>query len=424
MFTSLIKKSPLFQKILVTMSGSLIAQIIALSASPIITRLYGPEEFGYFSNVSALATVLVSLLTLSYSMIVVLPKRAVHSEALVKFTCAFATLNALIFCAFNFFFDTSQYIHIGNVSFYELVVLAYFLAIFEVVTFWLLKKEYFTFRATLLIIQAIIITVLKVSLGYIFPDETSLVYSTIIGLLVVNIIIFMYSDIKFTLNNKMVLQGWFCVKRYADIAKYRTPQNMLANFNLLLPILMLTYLYNAEVAGMYALARTVLLLPGNLISKSVADVLFPKLSIMFNEKKQLGALVSKFVFLLSIIGLIPLLTLFFWGENLFLVVFGERWANAGTYAQWLCVWLYFNFINKPYVTLIPILKLEKVFLKNSLLNTVLATIGLYAGFYFYDNAIYSIALFSLCTVIPQIIIFVITHKKMSAYDNSIKNIKA
>jgi O-antigen/teichoic acid export membrane protein len=70
-----LQQSSFINKLLVVMSGTFIAQLIGLAATPLITRLYTPEAFGYFSNVIAVAVIFSSILTLSYPLAIVLPKK-------------------------------------------------------------------------------------------------------------------------------------------------------------------------------------------------------------------------------------------------------------------------------------------------------------------------------------------------------------
>jgi len=412
------KKSLFFRKIMIVMSGTLIAQIIGMGATPFITRLYTPEDFGYFSNITSLSSVFVPLLTFSYSLAIVLPKKEKNALSLMKFIFFLITILSFVLLFILKITNISNYIHLGRVSVYEIIFYSYLLSIFEVLTYWLIRKESFSFRSKIIIFQVLIVLCLKILIGLFYSNESILLYSSIVGLILVNIII-IYKTKIYSIKGKKY-RGLLTAKKYAYIAKFRTPQNMFANFNQLLPIMMLTYFYGARVAGMYALAKTVLLLPGNLIAKSIVDVLYPNLCKKHNEYKKIGSNISKSVLILSSIGLIPLFVILFLGEYLFSLIFGDNWSNAGQYAQWLCIWLYFNFINKPYVTLIPIFKLEKIFLKNSILNTVLSAIGLWLGFILFHSASYSILLFSLFSSIPQIMIIIIVRKKIIEYDNVIK----
>jgi O-antigen/teichoic acid export membrane protein len=413
-----LQRSSFINKLLIVMSGTFIAQLIGLAATPLITRFYTPEAFGYFSNVIAVAVIFSSILTLSYPLAIVLQKKEKNALALTQFTLVLALILAIILIAILKMTNLGDYIQLGNISIYEVVFYSYLIAVFDVLTFWLIRGESFSFRSKMIVFQAAIIASLKLSIGLYYPNEDALLYSMILGVLLVNLIILYFSGLS--LLNWGGLRGVACAKKYSDLAKFRTPQNILANFNQLLPIMMLTYFYSAEVAGMYALARTVLLLPGNLIAKSIGDILYPEMCKKHNESKEIGVSVNKSMLMLSVLGLIPLVVIFFFGRYLFSVVFGENWINSGEYAQWLCIWLYFNFINKPYVMLISVFKMEKKFLTNSLLNTVLSMIGLYLGFYFFRSPSSSILLFSLFTIIPQLIILILVRKKIIQYDNAVK----
>jgi O-antigen/teichoic acid export membrane protein len=413
-----IKQSAFVSKLLIVMTGTFAAQLISFAATPFITRLYTPEVFGYFSNFISVAAVFAAVLTLSYSLAIVLPKKENNALALTQFTMFLALILAIILVIILKIVNMEDYIQLGKINVYELVFYSYLIAISEILTFWLLRKEYFSFRSKMFVFQAAVIAFLKLSLGYFYPNEEALVYSAILGLLSVNLIAIFFSGVA--VPGWGGLRGIVCAKKYSSIAKFRTPQNILANFNQFLPIMMLTYFYGAKVAGMYALAKMALLLPSNLIAKSISDVLYPQLSKKHNECKPIGLIVNKAVLILSVLGLVPLVVVFLFGEDLFSFVFGDNWIDSGEYAQWLCIWLYFNFINKPYVTLIPILKMEKSFLKNSILNTILAMIGLYFGFYFFNDDSYSILLFSLFTVIPQLMIIIIVRKVIIEHDHSIK----
>ena len=51
------------------------------------------------------------------------------------------------------------------------------------------------------------------------------------------------------------------------------------------------------------------------------------------------------------IGILPTVILSMVGEELFMVVFGERWVDAGRYTQILAPWVFFTFIASPLSTI-------------------------------------------------------------------------
>ena len=72
MFEKVVRSSFLKSVILVA-SGTAGAQVINLLASPIITRMYGPDAFGLLGTFIAFLGVLTPIAALSYPLAIVLP---------------------------------------------------------------------------------------------------------------------------------------------------------------------------------------------------------------------------------------------------------------------------------------------------------------------------------------------------------------
>lgn len=78
-------KSAYARNVITLMTGAGLAQAIPIATSPILTRLYSPEEFGLFSLYMAVASILAVLVTGRYELAILLPKRdrdAMHILAL------------------------------------------------------------------------------------------------------------------------------------------------------------------------------------------------------------------------------------------------------------------------------------------------------------------------------------------------------
>ena len=56
------------------MTGTGLAQAIPIAISPILTRLYTPEEFGIFALYIAITAILTILVTGRYELAIMLPK--------------------------------------------------------------------------------------------------------------------------------------------------------------------------------------------------------------------------------------------------------------------------------------------------------------------------------------------------------------
>ena len=61
--------------VLTLMSGTGLAQVIAVLASPLITRLFTPEDFGILASYTVLVGIFSAIVCGRYEFAIVLPKR-------------------------------------------------------------------------------------------------------------------------------------------------------------------------------------------------------------------------------------------------------------------------------------------------------------------------------------------------------------
>ena len=84
-------------------------------------------------------------------------------------------------------------------------------------------------------------------------------------------------------------------------------------------------------------------------------------------------------------GIIPFGIVITFGPFLFEFVFGQGWARAGEYAVWLSTFLFFNFINKPAVAAVPVLRLQAGLLFYEIFSTGLKVISIVVGFLMFED---------------------------------------
>jgi len=406
-------RNGLLAKIFTVLAGGVLAQIIAFASTPWVTRLYTPTEFGVFSNVSVFAGFLMPLLSLSLPMAVVLTRGKGRGRAFAKGTMLLSCLGGLVLLGLSLVVWLSG----AEATAYAIAMATLFglgIALQESIMYLYIKEQYYSIRAGLLVIQALIVAGLKIALGYIDSSANSLIWSSIIGYSLVNLAAVLHLQLFSVKFNR--LNFYAALKSKTQFIKFRTPQNLLSNLNLLLPVSVLTYFFSAGDAGLYALARTVIILPATILGKSITDVLYPKMVDMVKGKQHVSQILNKSVLALSLITVLPLVILEWQGDYLFDLVFGDKWSGSADYAKWVMVWVFFNIINKPHTALIPVFNLEKKFLKNSVSNFILTCAGLAVGVFWIKDPVQSIKWMSLLTVVPQLMIVVIVMSRVRDYE--------
>jgi O-antigen/teichoic acid export membrane protein len=156
------------------------------------------------------------------------------------------------------------------------------------------------------------------------------------------------------------------IKRHRKFPMYSTWSALLNTASWQLPAFLLFRFFSSTVVGYYALGFRVLQMPMDLIGSAIAQVFFQRASEA-RVHGTLAALVENTLRRLVMIGLFPMLMLTIVGRDLFAVVFGANWAEAGVYTQILSVWAFVWFVSSPISALFSVLEKQEL---DMLLNVV------------------------------------------------------
>lgn len=405
-------KNKFARNVAIVASGTAGAQAITIAFSPIITRLYGPEAFGVLGTFTAILAVLTPLAALSYPIAIVLPKRDADALGLVKLSLgialAMSLLAALILTLFK-----APIVHAFNLeaveSFIPLLPLAMLFSVATVVmSQWIIRKKLFKIKAKVAVLQALWLNTAKAGIGLFSPLAAVLVVLATSGNALHAFLLWMGSRGS-SVDDYKKEEAKSLALYYKDFPFYQMPQQLLNAVSQSLPVIMLATFYGPEVAGFYALAKTVIMLPSALISTAVADVFFPKFKKVVQHGDDASHVLMKTTAFLALIGILPLATLYLYGELLFSFVFGDGWSQSGVFASWLAFWIFFTFINPPSVKAVIVLRRQNIALLLNAVSIIMRTFALYIGYSSYENPLVSIILFSFVGVLHNVAFIVLAY---------------
>ena len=93
------------QNVLTLMTGSTLSQAISIAVSPILTRLYKPEDFGLYAIFVAIITIIGTIASGRYELAIILPKKeedAINIFGLgILITIFMTVLTAILVFVFN-----------------------------------------------------------------------------------------------------------------------------------------------------------------------------------------------------------------------------------------------------------------------------------------------------------------------------------
>lgn len=350
MFTfSNLKKSQFIRNIATLATGSLFAQVIPILASPVLTRLYTPEDFGLFAIFIAIVSTITPAVCGKYEVAMVLPSSDKQGMQLLGIAIRIA-----LFVSFSFFFIillfNQSILNIINApAFSGWIFLTPFAVLFTgimlAMNYYANRSHGYKVMAQVKIYQSILVVLINVVLGILGFGEAGLLLGTFSGLFFASVFLtYKYrkslSLDTFKWNNKKA----FLMKRYKDFPIYNATSAMLDGFRVATPIFFLTNYFPDSIVGFYALVIRVGTAPLAFVSASVSQINLKKVVDLVNRDQKVQPYLLRVTVGLVLMSLFPTIILFFFSEELFVILFGEKWRDAGVYMQILAPGLAVKFV--------------------------------------------------------------------------------
>ncbi len=160
------------------------------------------------------------------------------------------------------------------------------------------------------------------------------------------------------------------LRRYYKFPAFSSWSALLNALSWQLPVLLLARFFpGGEIVGYYSLANRMVRMPMMLLGTAMSQVFFQR-AAGAETPDELQAVSANVFERLVTYGLFPMLLLAVTGEMLFEVVFGARWTTAGTFAQILSIYMFFNFLCAPMGQLVSVLERQEAALVINVLLVV------------------------------------------------------
>lgn len=405
-------KSRFVRSVAVVASGTAGAQAITMAFSPVITRLYGPEAFGLLGVFMAMVQVLVPAAALTYPIAIVLPKDDRDARGLARLAANIALPLSFLVAAVIVIGGEPLMGLLGarEISGFALLLpLAMLFAAFaQIAKQWLIRKKQFHVTARAEVAQALVTNTAKAGIGWFYPLAFVLILLSTAGqaihagLLALGIKGSWKAAARDDQEKESAPSLWALAKTHYDFPLYRAPQVLINAISQNLPTMMLAAFFGPASAGFYTICRGVMGLPSNLISRSVGEVFYPRITEAARRGENLTRLILKATLYLAAVGFVPFAVVVAFGPWLFGLVFGAEWTVAGEYARWLAVMMFFFFINKPSVAAVPVLGLQRGLLIYEFFSTGSKLIAIYIGGVLLKNDQLTIVIFSIFGAVAYI----------------------
>lgn len=377
---SAIVKGDFFKSFTVLMSGTLIAQIIGYAIAPILTRLYTTAEMGELGFYMRLTGFIAAIATLRYEAALPLPKKDEHSFLLYRLSYLLSMIVLIIVAVvFTFFLLTGLGSHFDGWFYLFTILGTGFVIIINVGTSWSVRKGQYPIISRHKIANSFVANMLKWLFAFFHLSAFGLILATFIG--------YFISSLEFAFNYKKIhskFKGVISNKKtkalmleHKEFPTLNLPHVFVDNGrDMVIATLIFAY-FSVGIYGSFNHSYTMLRIPLMLIGVTLGQIFYNKASELYNQKKSIMPLLNRILLLLSTLSIIPFSILFFYGEPIFIFIFGPNWGQAGIFSETMSVWLMFNFILSPISALPLIIGKQKIAFLFGIISSLLQILPLW-----------------------------------------------
>ncbi|MEM2097711.1 MAG: oligosaccharide flippase family protein [Methanothrix sp.] len=349
----MLPKDSFLRSVTILTGGTALGQIIVIIASPILTRIYTPEDFGLMGVYLSILNILSTIASLRYEFAIPLPEREEDASNLFAL-CLVITIFTSLLVFFGTLFFADQIVSWANTPLLRsylwlLPVGVALVGTYQVINYWAVRKKAFYWIAQTKIKQGLGSAVVQIAMGLMNLGATGLIVGQILGqALGIEHFYKLINKNDAISMRKVNLKGIREVAvRYQNFPKYSSLSGLLNSFGSQLMPLFLAAFYGPAVAGWFVISNRVVQLPLMYIGSSISQVYFSRtVEALHTNPYELEKLFFDTTrrLLPGAAGVLILCGLSPW---IFPIFFGASWADAGKYALLLVFYSVPAFIITP-----------------------------------------------------------------------------
>lgn len=369
-------KSEFGRNVLTLMTGTVIAQAIPIILTPILTRVYTPENFGILAIYMTIISIIGIIITGRYELAIVLPrsnKAALDIFSASLYISSTITIASLILVYF-FWSDITELLNQPVLTYwiYSAPIIGFIVGLQQILTYWKIRQKNFKSISASKITQSLTSSLSQVLFGLVNFGPRGLIIGYIFGLTLSTIPLLKKNNITLGKNKLRIIR---LLKKYIKFPTFNLTNALLDSFRNSSIIFLITLYFGLHHLGLYILAWRMLALPVSLISASIAEPYYQKISTLkANETHTLTLTIIK---KLAIISSAVYLAIFFLSPTIFELFFGDEWREAGEMASVMTPWVFMSFISSPLAHIYSRYNKQNVMLAYSLIYMLIPMISLF-----------------------------------------------
>ncbi len=414
--------SRFLRNVLTISAGTVAGQLLLILATPILTRLYLPVDFGVFAVFNSLLSITVVASSFRYEIAIPLPKLDKHASYIV-------ILSLVINLGISLISILIVYRWTDKIAFYTQTPLLkdylwllplgiFFFGSYRIFNFWAVRNRDYKNISRTKIVQSVSSIIIQMTAGLLHFGAAGLIVGRLIGQSAGTLTLARGFKIHYVVGKKRVpCKIGVVAKIYKNFLKYDVAASVIDTLNVQLPQVILAIFFGPAAAGYYMLVDRVLAMPSSLIGQAVGQVFYGN----WQKTVESGLIFEKTVkiikYLIAIV-IFPAIAIFIMGNSIFPLCFGLKWIEAGVFASWMIFGAVAQFVYSPISMALMATNGQKLNLVINifllaikvaggvlgfLLNSSLLTVQLFS---FANAAVYGLGILLICKRVKSQIIFI------------------
>ena len=399
-----------FSKNVITLlTGTMLAQALPIPISPILTRLYSPDDFGVFALFMSLTSIFGIIITARYELAIMLPKSNSDAANLVVLSLSIAFSLSIILLIVVFVFNDQIVSFLGNTDLknwlYFIPLSVLLTGVYQSLNYWSNRNKKYKRLASAKVIESSIKGGANTGFGFLNIGAIGLVFGKIIGQLFSTL--FLFFSVKKNNNNFFedvsINRMKQMVKKYDKFVKYDLPSSISFSVYSNMAIVFFNKFFESAISGFYFFANRLLKVPFSFFINAFSDVFYQKLSTT-TDLNIISKEVNNYSIKLLKFTIIPFLLIIY--SSCFYVefVFGDEWGDLWKYMYIFSLPIYIALMLSPYGHVLKVVNRQEV---SMFLNFCrLLIIGCYfISYFFIDyNLTWFLFIFSILEASVHIIL--------------------
>jgi O-antigen/teichoic acid export membrane protein len=379
---SFMKSNEFLKNVITLTGGTVIGQAIIVLASPIITRLYNPSDFGVLAVYSSILGILTVVSSCRYETVIPLPEKDEDAANLIGLSLIVILAMSLLVAGILIAFGNHilELIKVPRLKYYLwfLVLGTALIGNYQVFTMWAVRKQVYGLIARTKIYQGFGSVLTQVCLGMFSIKPLGLLIGQVVGLASggSTAVVFFTTRSRGlirSINPGSILR---VAQRYKKFPLVGAPAAVLNSITLNIPAILLAAIYGMQVAGWYSITQRALGIPFNLVGLSIAQAYMGKAAPMARTYPQkLGIFTYWLFFRLLIIGILAITPVVVLAPKIFVLVFGAKWEESGLYLSRLAPLYIGQLASSPLGCTLDILERQGLLLTREIIRIGLIIIS-------------------------------------------------